>query len=184
MMLIKTVFAGFGGQGVLSMGYVLAYAAMIEELHVTYLPSYGAEVRGGTANCTVAISSEEIASPIASSPDNVVVMNNPSLEKFQHQILTGGVMFINSNLVEQRPLRGDIVLYEIPCNDLAHTLGNDQSANMVMLGGFIERTGLVKLESVRGAISGVFKEKKKAKEMNLKALNVGYDYMKNNGGKA
>ena len=178
-MLIKTVFAGFGGQGVLSMGYVLAYAAMIEGLQVTYLPSYGAEVRGGTANCTVAVSNEEIASPIASTPDNVVVMNNPSLEKFQHQILTGGVMFLNSDLVEQRPIRGDIIVYEIPCNDLAHELGSDQSANMVMLGGFIQQTGLVKLESVQDAISDVFKEKKKAKEMNLKALIVGYDYMKN-----
>lgn len=183
-MLIKTVFAGFGGQGVLSMGYVLAYAAMIEGLQVTYLPAYGAEVRGGTANCTVAISNEEIASPIASSPDNVVVMNNPSLERFQHQILTGGVMFINGNLVEQRPIRGDIVLYKIPCNDLAHSLGSDQSANMVMLGGFIEKTGLVKFESVQGAISDVFKDKKNAKEVNLEALSVGYDYMKNNGGKA
>ncbi len=178
-MLIKTVFAGFGGQGVLSMGYVLAYAAMIEGLQVTYLPSYGAEVRGGTANCTVAVSNEEIASPIASTPDNVVVMNNPSLEKFQHQILTGGVMFLNSNLVEQRPVRGDIIVREIPCNDLAHTLGSDQSANMVMLGGFIQQTSLVRLESIQSAISDVFKEKKKAKEMNLKALNVGYDYMKN-----
>ncbi len=182
-MLIKTVFAGFGGQGVLSMGYVLAYAAMIEGLQVTYLPSYGAEVRGGTANCTVAISNEEIASPIASSPDNVVVMNNPSLEKFQHQILTGGMMFINSNLVEQRPVRGDIIIYEIPCNDLAHELGSDQSANMVILGGFTEKTGLVKLESIQKAIGDVFKEKKKAKEMNLKALEVGFDYMKNKGGK-
>ena len=181
-MLIKTVFAGFGGQGVLSMGYVLAYAAMIEDLKVTYLPSYGAEVRGGTANCTVAISDEEIASPIASSPDNVVVMNNPSLEKYQHQILTGGVMFINSNLVEQRPVRGDITIHEIPSNDLAHELGSDQSANMVMLGGFIEKTGLVPLESIQGAIEDVFREKKKAKEMNLKALLVGFNYMKNNGG--
>ena len=182
-MLIKTIFAGFGGQGVLSMGYVLAYAAMIEGLQVTYLPAYGAEVRGGTANCTIAISNEEIASPIASSPDNVVVMNNPSLERFQHQILTGGVMFINTNLVEQRPIRGDIVIYEVPSNDLAHQLGSDQSANMVMLGGFIEKTGLVKLENIRGAIADVFKEKKAAKEMNLKALTVGYDYMKSDGGK-
>ena len=183
-MLIKTIFAGFGGQGVLSMGYVLAYAAMVEGLQVTYLPSYGAEVRGGTANCTVAVSDEEIASPIASAPDNVVVMNNPSLEKFQHQILTGGVMFVNNNLVESRPVRGDIVLYEISCNDLAHELGSERSANMVMLGAFIEKTGLVKMENVRDSISDVFKEKKKAKEMNLKALDVGFDYMRKNGGKA
>ena len=182
-MLIKTVFAGFGGQGVLSMGYVLAYAAMVENLQVTYLPAYGAEVRGGTANCTVAISNGEIASPIASSPDNVIVMNNPSLEKFQHQILSGGGMFINSNLVEEKPVRGDIVLYEIPCSDLAHSLGSDQSANMIMLGGFIEKTGLVKLDSARSAIGDVFKVKQKAKKANLLALDAGVAYMKESGGK-
>jgi len=97
-MLIKTVFAGFGGQGVLSMGLNLAQAAMLEGKNVTYLPSYGAEVRGGTANCTVAVSDEEIASPVASSPDFIVAMNQPSLVRFQNQIQSGGVLFINSSL--------------------------------------------------------------------------------------
>src|SRR4030043_592849 len=99
-MLIKTIFAGFGGQGVLSMGLTLARAAMEEGKNVTYLPSYGVEVRGGTANCTIAISDESIASPVASSPEFVVVMNQPSLFKFQNQIESGGVLFVNASLVE------------------------------------------------------------------------------------
>src|SRR4030043_467215 len=99
-MLIKTIFAGFGGQGVLSMGLNLAQAAMMEGKNVTYLPSYGVEVRGGTANCTVAISDEEIASPVASSPEFVVVMNQPSVVRFQNQIQSGGILFVNSSLVE------------------------------------------------------------------------------------
>src|SRR4030042_6022522 len=99
-MLVKAVIAGFGGQGILSMGLNLAQAAMLEGKYVTYLPSYGAEVRGGTASCTVAISDEEIASPVASSPEFVVVMNLPSLVRFQNHIQSGGVLFVNSSLVE------------------------------------------------------------------------------------
>ncbi len=99
-MLVKTIISGFGGQGVLSIGLSLAQAAMLEGKHVTYLPSYGAEVRGGTANCTVAISDEEIASPVASAPEFVVVMNQPSLMRFQNQIQSGGVLFLNSSLVQ------------------------------------------------------------------------------------
>ena len=99
-MLVKTIFAGFGGQGVLSMGRNLAQAAMLEERDVTYLPAYGAEVRGGTANCTVAISDEEIASPVASSPEFAVVMNYPSLVRFQNQLESGGLLFVNSSLIE------------------------------------------------------------------------------------
>src|SRR5512136_1824699 len=99
-MLIKTVFAGFGGQGVLSMGLGLAQAAMVEGKHVTYLPSYGVEVRGGTANCTVVISDEEIASPVASAPEFVIAMNQPSLVRFQNQVQSGGILFFNSSLIK------------------------------------------------------------------------------------
>ena len=106
-MLIKTVFAGFGGQGVLSMGLSLAQAAMREGRNVTYLPSYGAEVRGGTANCTVAISDEEIASPVASSPEFVVAMNQPSMLRFQHQLQSGGMFFLNSSLIDAEVTRDD-----------------------------------------------------------------------------
>src|SRR5512134_1176422 len=107
-MLVKTVFAGFGGQGVLSMGLNLAQAAMLEGKYVTYLPSYGVEVRGGTANCTVAVSNEEIASPVASQPDYLVVMNNPSLLTFQTRIAPGGAFFLNSSIITGRPNRSDV----------------------------------------------------------------------------
>ena len=113
-MLIKSIFAGFGGQGVLSIGLNLAQAAMQEGKNVTYLPSYGAEVRGGTANCTVAVSDEEIASPVASSPDFVVAMNQPSVVRFQNQIQSGGVLFTNSSLVEIEITRGDIDIVKVP----------------------------------------------------------------------
>ena len=101
-MLLKIIFSGFGGQGVLMMGYVLAVAGMKEDKHVTFLPAYGAEVRGGTANCTVVISDEEIASPIASSPEFVVAMNYPSMMKYQNMVKSGGVMFLNSDLISER----------------------------------------------------------------------------------
>ena len=105
-MLIKSIFSGFGGQGVISMGLSLAHAAMLEDKYVTYLPAYGAAMRGGTANCTVAISDEEIASPVASAPDFIVVLNQPSLFRFQNQIQSGGIFFINSSLVEAEIARG------------------------------------------------------------------------------
>src|SRR4030042_4505559 len=118
-MLIKTVIAGFGGQGVMSIGLNLAQAAMQEGKSVTYFPSYGAEVRGGTANCTVAISNEEIASPVASSPDFVVAMNYPSLIRFQNQIQSGGAFFVNSSLIDAEILRGDIDIIKVPASGIA-----------------------------------------------------------------
>ena len=101
-MLIKTVFSGFGGQGVIMMGYLLAMAGMYEEKNVTCLPSYGAEVRGGTANCTVVISTEEIASPVASEPEFAVLMNNPALLLYQNQVQSGGTIFLNSSMIESK----------------------------------------------------------------------------------
>jgi len=157
------------------MGYVLAYSAMLEGKHVTYLPSYGAEMRGGTANCVVSVSDEEIASPVASSPDVAVIMNNPSLEKFQNQILSGGVIYLNSDLISFKPLRGDVVLYEVPANTLAAELGSDRSANMVMLGAFLKRTPLVKLETAQGVMEKVFVDKPNLVDLNCKALLAGYE---------
>src|SRR5512136_2850144 len=133
-MLIKTVLAGFGGQGVLSMGLNLAEAAMLEGRNVTYLPAYGAEVRGGTANCTVAISDEEIASPVASSPEFVVAMNSPSLVRFQNQIAAGGCLLYNASLIEAHVLRTDIDVVAVPASRTAEELGSVKSANMIMLG--------------------------------------------------
>ena len=174
-MLIKTIFAGFGGQGVLSMGLNLTQAAMLEGKNVTYLPSYGAEVRGGTANCTVAISDEEIASPVASSPDFTVAMNQPSLVRFQNQIQSGGLLFINSSLVEAEISRGDVDIISVPANSIAEELGSPKSANMVMLGAFTKKSKLVSISSLIEGLKNTLKNKQKLIAINKKALMAGYD---------
>jgi 2-oxoglutarate ferredoxin oxidoreductase subunit gamma len=174
-MLIKTLIAGFGGQGVLSMGLNLAEAAMLEGKNVTYLPAYGAEVRGGTANCTVAISDDEIASPVASSPEFIVAMNQPSAVKFQHHIQSGGLFFLNSSLVEVEIARGDIEIVRVAANKIAEELGNPKAANMVMLGALTRKSGLVELASVIETLRRIMGAKKKLIDVNEKALKTGYD---------
>jgi len=174
-MLIKTVFAGFGGQGVLSMGLNLAQAAMMEGKNVTYLPSYGAEVRGGTANCTVVISDEEIASPVASAPEFVVAMNKPSLVRFQNQIQSGGVLLINSSLIEAEISRGDIDIVKVPAGEIADKLDSSKSANMVMLGAFIKKSNLVSISTVVKELKNTLKKKEKLIAINEKALMAGYN---------
>jgi 2-oxoglutarate ferredoxin oxidoreductase subunit gamma len=172
-MSLKTVFSGFGGQGVLMMGYVLAYAGMNEDKHVTFLPSYGAEMRGGTANCTVVVSDEEIASPIASSPDMVVAMNYPSMVKYQNMIRSGGMLFLNDDLITQQPSRNDIKVIRVPCNSLAHEMGNDRVLNMVMLGAFTAVSGIVSEKAVIAAVATVLGGKKKLIEINQMAVSKG-----------
>ena len=174
-MLIKTIFAGFGGQGVLSMGLILARAAMKEGRNVTYLPSYGAEVRGGTANCTVAISDEEIASPVASSPEFVIAMNQPSMVRFQHELQSGGVFLLNSSLITAEVTRGDIEVVKLPANTIAEEMGNLRSANMVMLGTFIKKSGLVKLDTFSEVLKEAFGGKGKVLAANKEALLAGYN---------
>jgi len=174
-MLIKTIFAGFGGQGVLSMGLNLAMAAMLEGKTVTYLPAYGAEVRGGTANCTVAISDEEIASPVASSPEFVVAMNQPSMVRFQHQIQSGGLFFLNSSLIDAEIMRGDIDIIKVPANGIAEEMGSPKSANMVMMGVFTRKSNLVSLESVIEGLKNALKSKQKLFAINKEALKAGYN---------
>ena len=142
-MSLKTVFSGFGGQGVLMMGYVLAWAGMHENKYVTFLPAYGAEVRGGTANCTVVVSESEIASPVASTPEFVVAMNYPSMVKYQNMVKSEGILFLNSDLISEAPQRDDIKVVRVPCNSLAHDMGNDRVLNMVMLGAMGAVTGIV-----------------------------------------
>lgn len=156
------------------MGLNLAQAAMLEGKHVTYLPAYGAEVRGGTANCTVAISDEEIASPVASSPDYVVAMNRPSLDRFQNQVRSGGWLLLNSSLVEVASTRTDIELVSVPASRIAEELGGVKYANMVMLGAFIKKTRLVAPPSVMSGMAEALKGKKSLLAVNEKALMAGY----------
>lgn len=176
-MLVKTVIAGFGGQGVLSMGLNLAQAAMLEGKHITYLPSYGAEVRGGTANCTIAISDEEIASPVASSPDFVIAMNRPSLVRFQNQLRSGGLLLVNSSLVEGKISRDDIEIVSVPANSIAEQLGNPKFANMVMLGAFIKKSKLAAISSIVRGMEDALKGKHELVASNEKALMAGYNIL-------
>ena len=174
-MLIKTIFAGFGGQGVLSMGLNLAQAAMAEGKNVTYLPSYGVEVRGGTANCTVAISDEEIASPVSSSPDFVVAMNQPSVVRFQNKVQSGGVLIFNSSLVEVEVSRGDIEVIAVPASEIAEDLGNSKAANMVILGALTRKGNLVSLSTLIEELKSTLKNKPKLIAVNEKAITAGYE---------
>ena len=180
-MIIKTFFAGFGGQGVLSMGYTLAFSAMLDDKYVTYFPSYGAEVRGGTANCTVSIGDEEIASPIASEPEYIVAMNRPSMLRFENAVSPGGFMFLNTSLVDERPARGDIEVVEIPSNQLAKEVANERSANMVMLGALTAKTKIVSTRAMKEAISRIFEKKKKVMDLNLRALERGIKHIQEAG---
>jgi 2-oxoglutarate ferredoxin oxidoreductase subunit gamma len=177
-MLIKTAFAGSGGQGVLMMGYILSLSVMRDGKHVTYLPSYGAEVRGGTANCTVSVSDEEIASPVASSPDYAVVLNRPSMIKYQGMIRKGGLMVINSSLVDSDPSRDDIEVMKVPANEIALELKNERTVNMIMLGAFVAKTGITTRESIMDSLFHILKGKKAGLlELNRRGMVRGAEYV-------
>ncbi len=155
----EVIFAGFGGQGVLLIGQMLAYSAMDEGLYVTWLPSYGPEMRGGTASCTVVVSDAVIGSPVISSPKVVVVMNRPSLDKFGPTVRKGGYLFINSSLIDVKSGRSDIKEILVPCNDIAAKLGNPRSANIVILGALIGKTHVISEKAIKGRIEYSFKKK-------------------------
>jgi 2-oxoglutarate ferredoxin oxidoreductase subunit gamma len=180
-MLVKTIFSGFGGQGVLMMGVSFAHSGMSKGLHVTYLPAYGAEMRGGTANCTVAIADEEIASPVASEPNYLVAMNSPSLFTFQNKVTTGGTIFLNSSIIKDEPHRHDVKVFRVPCSDMAQELGNIRVANTIMMGAFIKISGVVSPDIYLKSLESIMGSKKKSlAELNRKAFTAGYDYVKNN----
>lgn len=178
-MMIRTIFSGFGGQGVLSMGSTIANTAMLEGKYVTYLPSYGVEVRGGTANCTVVVSDEEIASPVASEPEFVVAMNQPSFVRFQAVIPAGGLICVNSSLVDASAARGDIEVVTVPTSELAEELGSVKAANMVMLGALIRVSNIVSFDFLLNNMTEILGEgKAKLMKLNKSALQRGYDYVK------
>jgi len=176
------IIAGFGGQGVLAIGNLLAYAAMNEGRHVTYLPTYGVEMRGGTANCTVVISSNEIGSPIVQRPHASISMNLPSLLKYGSRVLPNGLLMVNSSLIDLKEVtRNDIELLAIPVNDIANENGNPRMANMIALGAFIEKTKLVRMPSVFDSLEKVFDERHHGLiPGNIKAIEIGAEYVKNN----
>lgn len=159
-MVLTNIFAGFGGQGVLLIGKLVAYAGMDEGRNVSWLPSYGPEMRGGTANCSVVVSDDPIASPVLSMADCVIAMNTPSLDKFEANVLPGGKLFINSSIIDKKATRTDIDVYYVPCNDIADKLGNPKVLNMAMLGAYLEATKVVDVESVLQALLHSLGEKK------------------------
>ena len=168
------IMSGFGGQGIISAGILLAYAGMLDGKFVTFFPAYGAEMRGGTANCSVVVSSEEVASPVVDRPDTVIVMNEPSLIKFEPSLKPGGLLLINSSLVFQKPNRKDIEIIYVPVNKIAEEIGTIKIANMVMLGAYCKKTGAVNLQSVIDSMPKVFtRAKEEMLKKNEEALNRG-----------
>ena len=169
----RMFFAGSGGQGTLAIGQMIAKAAMDEGKEVTWLPSYGPEMRGGTANCTVVVSDQPIRCPLIDEADVLVVMNLPSLLKFEPMVVPGGLLFINSDLVPQEPKRADLRVHKVAINTEAQQLGSDKAANIVMLGAILKETGLVKKETIEHELEKLFSGRKaKYLDMNKKALDL------------
>ena len=169
----RMFFAGSGGQGTLAIGQIIAKAAMEDGREVTWLPSYGPEMRGGTANCTVVVSDQPIRCPLIDEADVLVVMNLPSLLKFEPMVVPNGLLFINSDLVPQEPKRSDLRVQKIAVNTEAQKLGSDKAANIIMLGAILAETNLVKKETIEYELEQLFSGRKaKYLDMNRKALHL------------
>ncbi len=148
----EIIISGFGGQGALFAGQILAYAAMDEGRHVTWIPSYGPEMRGGTANCTVIISDDDIGSPLVRHPTAVIAMNLPSLDKYEPLVAPGGVLVVNASLTNRSPNRRDIKVVSIPANMVAEGLGSTRLANLVLVGAMLAATGVLTVPMVEKAL--------------------------------
>lgn len=172
----EIIFAGFGGQGILSMGKFLAYAGMDANMNVSWLPSYGPEMRGGTANCSVILSDEPVGSPIVTKATSVVVMNRPSLDKFEQILVPGGLLIIDCDLIDKIPERKDIDVIRIPSQSIAEKISSKTIANMVLLGALTAKTKIVSMDTLLGALKVHGKEK--FYESNKKALEKGAEYAK------
>lgn len=170
------VMAGFGGQGLMFIGKLLAYSAMKEGKHVTWIPSYGPEMRGGTANCTVVISTEEIGSPVTTHPRAVIVMNNPSMEAFEPRLKSRGLLILNNSLVNRPVTRKDIKVLSIPASEIAVSTGTEKAANMVMLGAYVALTKVISEDSIIEGLKELFKEKISIFEKNVQAFEKGMRY--------
>lgn len=168
------IMSGFGGQGIISAGILLAYSGMVDGKHVTFFPAYGAEMRGGTANCSVVVSSEEVASPVVSNPDSLIVMNEPSLARFEPALKPEGLLLINTSLVSSKPERTNINPVMIAANKIAEEIGSVKCANMVMMGALLNYTKAVSLENVIKTLPKVYpRAKKEILDMNVAALKKG-----------
>ncbi len=170
----EVILAGFGGQGILSGGQIIAHAAMVQGLNVTYFPSYGGEVRGGTANCTVVISEKKIGSPVVNRPLSAIILNPPSLDRFGPAVKPSGHIFVNSSLISRKLDRNDAEVFYVPANELARGLGDERMATLVMVGAYIGKTGVVSIDSMREALKYFFsKSKNSLVDLNEKAILAG-----------
>ncbi|MDH5174488.1 MAG: 2-oxoacid:acceptor oxidoreductase family protein [Elusimicrobiota bacterium] len=173
----EIIVAGYGGQGIMFAGTLLAHAAMEEGLNVTCFPSYGAEMRGGTANCKVIISDESIGSPIVTNPSTLLAMNETSLQKFASRVRKGGLIVTNSSLLKKEIKTDDVEILNIPATELAEKLGDGRVANMVILGVYVNRRKIVSLERTMDSLSKVLGEgKKNLLKLNREALRKGEEY--------
>ncbi len=169
------IITGFGGQGILFAGKILAYAALIKEKQLSWLPSYGPEMRGGTANCHVIISDEPVGSPIIIHPDILVSMNKPSLDKFENEVTPGGTIILDSSLIDRKVQRKDVKAVYADATNLADQNGKGTLANMVMLGALIKETGIFTLEEIKkGAEKTIPASKKNLLDLNMKMIEIGY----------
>lgn len=174
---IDIIISGFGGQGIQAAGKLLAYSGLLENKFVSFLPSYGPEMRGGTSNCHVIISDEPVGSPILNSATVVMAMNRPSLDKFESYLVPGGILLVDSSLVNRSPVRKDVKVFEIPATQIASDMGNLAYANIIMLGKMLAETGAVSTEYFEKGLKKVLPEKKHyliPEEM--KALELGMKY--------
>ncbi|MFC2108745.1 2-oxoacid:acceptor oxidoreductase family protein [Candidatus Bipolaricaulota bacterium] len=174
----SVIIAGFGGQGVILAGKILAQAGMDHGLEVTWLPSYGPEMRGGTANCTVVLSDEAVGSPIVDESTALIAMNLPSLDKFEELVAAGGKIVVNRSLIDRQVKRSDVDARYVNINDIARNeIGNARTINMVALGAYVKASGAVPLQAVKDAMAHSMRESGKNKliDMNERALEAGYD---------
>lgn len=175
----KLLIAGFGGQGVILAGKLIANAGMLEGKYVSHIPSYGVEMRGGTANCSVVVSDREVASPFVLHPTTLIVMNEPSLDKFEASTIPGGSIFINDSLVARRVKRKDVSAYYIPANNFAEKAGSGKASNMVMIGALVAVTNLISVDNFKRSLPEVVSQRNiKYNEINLQAFDMGYEYGK------
>jgi 2-oxoglutarate ferredoxin oxidoreductase subunit gamma len=177
MMEHSVIIAGFGGQGVILAGKILAQAGMDHDLEVTWLPSYGPEMRGGTANCTVVLSKQPVGSPIVDNPTSLIAMNLPSLEKFESRVEKGGVIVLNSSLIERDVERDDVKVARVALNKLAMKIGSDRALNMIALGAYLKATQILPLNIIQKSMERMLKNDGKGKfvPMNKQALEEGYN---------
>lgn len=178
-MLRRITVAGFGGQGVMLLGQTLAHAGNEQGLNTLWYPSYGPETRGGTANCSVTISSEAINSPTFSKATTLIILNPPSMDKFKDRLINQGVILYNSNMIPNTVKKDDATIYPIPANDIAVNLGNVRTSNMVMLGGYLAVYDDLSFETITTSLKAMLGERRAhLVEVNLKAIQAGYDYVK------